>query len=339
MRALRWRLVAALWMSSVAGLAGAPLAFAAETGPSAPAVLAQADRIRLAEAFRMSSQLGDRIWPGWTAAPFAVLLVTQDAEFLIRHPKPTPDFTRIGHDELLDSDIYRRPRQFPTNLQATFPAVADIPTVVIGTAENTASKTSTPWVVTVMHEHFHQLQTSQPGYFAGVDKLDLKRGDTTGMWMLNFAFPYTAPGALEHVRQLATALAAPSTTRAQYAQLRSAFNASLQPDEARYFGFQLWQEGVARYTEIRIADWAATSYTPSPAFAALPDYQPFAARAQALHARVNEQLAAAKLADDKRVLFYAIGAAEGLLLDRTAPGWQARYFAQPFDTLPYFATP
>ena len=49
---------------------------------------------------------------------------------------------------LLRSEVYSRPRRFPTSFLATFPAVGGIPTVVAGEAESTQAKTSTPWVVT-----------------------------------------------------------------------------------------------------------------------------------------------------------------------------------------------
>ena len=45
-------------------------------------------------------------------------------------------------------------RQFPTAIQATFPAVNGINTIVIGEPEQTSQKTSTRWVVTALHEHF-----------------------------------------------------------------------------------------------------------------------------------------------------------------------------------------
>jgi len=76
-----------------------------------------------------------------------------EREFLIRHPQPSKDFTLIGYDSLLKSDVYFRKRVFGTNLLATFPAVGGVSTIVIGQAENTDKKTSTPWAVTVLHEH------------------------------------------------------------------------------------------------------------------------------------------------------------------------------------------
>ncbi len=80
---------------------------------SAPLVCAQdkpqvtnIDRVRLAEAFRIGDTLGNRLWADWNKAPFAVLLVTPEYEFLIRHPKPSVDFTLISYDPLLRSNVY-----------------------------------------------------------------------------------------------------------------------------------------------------------------------------------------------------------------------------------------
>src|SRR5262244_1347955 len=84
--------------------------------------LAEIDRTRLVEAFRLADQIGDQIWPGWSKAPFAVLLVTPEYEFLMRHPQPATDFTKLAYDPLLRSDVYYRKRSYPPNFLATFPA-------------------------------------------------------------------------------------------------------------------------------------------------------------------------------------------------------------------------
>jgi hypothetical protein len=116
--------------------------------------------------------------------------VTPDYEFLIRHPRPTDEFTFSEYDSLLRSNVYYRERVNQTNLLATFPAVGGLPTIVVGQAENTLAKRSTRWVITLLHEHFHQFQQSQPDYYPSVRELDLSRGDQSGMWMLNYSFPY-----------------------------------------------------------------------------------------------------------------------------------------------------
>ena len=83
---------------------------------------------------------------GWSSAPFAVLLVTPEYEFLIRHPAPSPDFTNLGHDRELGSDVLYRRRTMAPGLLATFPAIRGsmVSTIVVGQAENTLAKTSTP---------------------------------------------------------------------------------------------------------------------------------------------------------------------------------------------------
>src|SRR5262249_42763120 len=60
--------------------------------------LSTTDRVRLAEAFRLADSLGNRLWPGWDRAPFAVLLITPQHEFLVRHPSPSKDFASLGKD-------------------------------------------------------------------------------------------------------------------------------------------------------------------------------------------------------------------------------------------------
>jgi hypothetical protein len=299
------------------------------------------DRIRLAEAFRLGESIDDRLWKGWGKAPFAVLLVTPEYEYLIRHPKPSEDFTPLGYDSLLKGDVYVRQRTQRTDLLATFPAIKEsaIPTIVVGQAENTAAKTSTPWVVTLLHEHFHQLQYSQPSYYQDVNGLNLSRGDQTGMWMLNYAFPYDRKEVQEQfsavARLLVEALGAGKADRpmrlAAYLQARRRFQQLLGPDDYRYFSFQLWQEGVARYTEYHAAEFAATRFTPSREFRALKDFTPFGQVASSIHENIVRQLLTQQLGESKRAMFYPFGAAEGLLLDSVNRSWRSRYFVDKFD--------
>lgn len=307
--------------------------------------LPDADRVRLAEAFRIGQVLGERIWKGWDKAPFAVMLVTPEREFLIRHPRPPKDFVRAGRDPLLRSDVYSRKRTMDPAFLATFP-VGGVPTIVIGQAENTAAKTSTPWVVTLLHERLHQLQYSQPGYYAEVEALKLSGGDQTGMWMLNYAFPYADPAVKLRVERLSRLLA--GALRAggardfrkklhAYTDARRNLEAALAPEDYRYFSFQLWQEGVARYTEFRSADLIARAYRPTRAFRSLKDYEPFAGAARRARENILRELTTLQLDEYKRVAFYPLGAGEALLLDRANPRWRDRYFAEKFYLDKYFA--
>jgi hypothetical protein len=307
--------------------------------------LTDTDRTRLAEAFRLADALGNKVWPNWDKAPFAVLLVTPDHEFLIRHAKPTDDFASLGEDATLTTKMWTRKRKFSPELLATFPAVGGVPTIVIGQAENTTAKTSTRWVITLLHEHFHQLQNAQPRYFAEVDSLGLARGDKTGMWMLNYDFPYSKHEVKEQFAKMAQSLAdaLAATGKADFAAKRDAYLKArtkcyslLSADDAKYLSFQIWQEGIARHTEYHVAKLAAAGYEASKEFMALKDYTSFEDEARRIRNGIEKELSSVQLDKAKRTAFYALGAGEGLLLDAWKPEWRKKYFDEKFTLEPHF---
>lgn len=320
------------------------LAFQAIAAPEADGQspsLSEPDRARIAEAYRLGKALGAELGPRSSEVPFAILLVTPDREFLIGHPRPSADFTAAGYDSSLGSAIHSRPRQFSTDLLATFPAVGGLSTIVVGQPGQT-KRSSTFWVLTVLHERFHQLQTSQHGYYDGVRKLDLANGDESGQWMLQYPFPYDSSQVIARFHEYRDALRRSLASDANADQAmrdvlaaRSAMRALLPAADWRYLEFQLWQEGISRYTELRVAR-AAAAHQPLPAFANLPDVIPYSTAADSLHRSVERELSTLDLKGWKRVAFYPTGAAEGLLLDRVSPGWRDRYFTERFALEPYY---
>ena len=296
-----------------------------------PPGIAPADRVRLAEARRLMDTVSESVWLGWKTAPSAVLLVTPEREFLLWHPKPSADFKRVGYDSLLATDVHVRPRQFPPTMLATFPAVGGIPTIVVGTAEQTG-KRSAAWVLTLAHEHFHQWQYSRPDYYTRVAALDLAGGDSTGMWMLNYPFPYKSAEVSAEFDTLARALRAALSDTSNgsgerhvmaVASARRRLRGVLAERDHRYLDFQFWQEGIARYTEVAVARVAAARYKPTPAFLALPDAEPFAVVAAQLRREIVETESVSLT--NERVAFYPVGAALALWLDRAEPSWRQRY--------------
>jgi hypothetical protein len=283
----------------------------------------RADLARIAEARRLAGQLADSLWPGWGRTAFPILLVGDSAEFLIGHPRPTSDFVALGYDAVLRSEIRTRPRGFPPTFLATFPAVGGMPTIVIGSAERTG-KSPAGWVLTLLHEHFHQWQFSRPDYYAGVAALDLAGGDTTGQWMLDYAFPYQSAAVQRAMRGLAVALSraldVPAATRGAaltgVRQARDTLRGLLEPADYRYFEFQLWQEGVARYIEYAAAAAAGGELDAGAAGRRPGD--------------LRRELAQIDLERQERTAFYPLGAALALLLDATAPGWKEAYGRRPF---------
>jgi hypothetical protein len=283
------------------------------------------DRVRIAEALQLVHNLGDRIWPGLAKTPMPVLLVTDSTEFLVGQPSRGDDF-QPSNDSLGGFPIWTRPRHLSPTMLATFP-IEGTPTIVIGSAERTG-KTSTEWVLTLLHEHFHQWQYSRPDYYSGVARLDLSQGDSTGMWMLNYPFPYDSTRVAAAMRSWAAALCkalerspAGASRLGEVVKARDTLRALLSPADYRYLEFQLWQEGVARYIEYRIALLAAEH----------SDDRSYRAAANQGRRDLLRELERNDLKRNKRVSFYPIGAAIALLLDQTRPGWKQAYTASPFS--------
>lgn len=285
------------------------------------AALPPPDAANIAVSTAIVERVGDSIWPGWAKTPFPIELLTQDGPVLVNVDKP---FT---------------PPKFPTDLEATL-ILDSGPIIVIGEPRFTQAATPVRWSVTLLHEHFHEWQDDWPGYQQAVTALNLAHGDKDGMWMLNYAFPYADPRVDAQYTTMANALAdALQAMRTpqfsgdvrRYVEARDAFRQMLSAGDYKYFAFQCWQEGVARYTEIRVAQYAASAHASDPSF--LNDAQ--AAELEQDSARtyvsVVKRLRDVPLATDKRIDFYAVGAGEALLLDQTAPGWQKKYLDPRMD--------
>lgn len=132
-------------------------------------------------------------------------------------------------------------------------------------------------------------------------------------------------------QQLAEAVEHPSEARRNgFGRSHRAFLDSLSERDRRYLQFQLWQEGVARYVELRAAEVAAREFTPSPEFSALRDYQAFDSLARRLREGILSELRAANLPAQRRLLFYPFGAGLALLLDQSGAMWKADYFDWTF---------
>jgi hypothetical protein len=311
----------------------------AEAGPAvAQSALDSIAKVRLEAAYALAAQIQDTVWPGLSRAPFGTLYVDSVREYAIGVGDLPDSFVPLSGVRIAGRDVATRAREFPPNLLATFPAFSRIPIIVIGSPEAT-HMTSTAWILTFLHEHFHQLQMADTGYVPAIRGLDLARGDSTGMWQLNFAFPYdsaTVQAAFAAAaRQLATAIRTPSVAgRAMFWRRYDTLLGRLSAPDQRYLAFQLWQEGVARYVELRAAQTAARSFVPSAAFRSLPDYQPAAEVASRMRERILAALDTADLAGDRRVNFYAFGAGVALLLDQTGPEWRTAYLSRMFDLRP-----
>jgi hypothetical protein len=294
--------------------------------------IGKTEALLVREAKLVADTHGDKIWKGFSRAPFIIILVTDSIEYLIYHPQPSGDFKLLYKDSILNTDVYARSRTYPKEWLATFPAVNGINCIVVGTPKNTG-RTYTNWMITLLHEHFHQYVNSQPGYFEAVDKLNLSGGDKTGMWMLNYLFPYDSTVIINQYQKFTTALVEAVNNIGEkdfkkllnvYLKEKQGFKKLLKPEDYRYFSFQLWNEGLATYTEYKFLE-ILSNYKFSAVIAPLKDLMPLP--------QYKKEL---KIQADKRVCFYSVGFAEGLLLDADNKTWRNKYLTSKFNTDHYF---
>jgi len=324
-------------------LATAWVILATPQGAEAPQ-LPSDDRVRLAEAFRLAERVAHPYWPGWERAPFSVLLVTEDREYLVRHPHPPKEFASLGYDSLLTGEVLWRARTMPLRLAAALP-IGGERTVVIGQGERLGTTSATSWVLNLLHEHFHQFQLSDSTYLAEADRVRRTGRDTSGTWMMSYPFPYDSASAATSFARMAKSLHAALTSvgreafgarLSRYFEDRDAFAARVGPADYRFLSMLLWQEGVARYIEYRMAQAAAEGYEPLPAFTRLEDYIPYRRLAESHERRIVAELLERDLSQERREVVYPLGAAIALLLDAAAPGWKSRYLSEKFLLDRYF---
>ncbi len=292
----------------------------------APVGVPPADAPNIALSTSVVSRVGDQLWSRWSQTPFVINLLTEQGSVMINGPSTTP-----------------RPVFLP-NVQATT-YIGGIPTIVIGEPQFVHAATPARWSVTLLHEHFHQWQDAWPDYHRAVESLGLAHGDVTGRWMVSYPFAYAEPRVNAAYRTMANALADAlgvhesgriRSAITAYLHARDAFKTTLRADDYRYFAFQCWQEGAARYTEIAVARAAAKVHATDPKFLSDEDARALSDDAEAMFAHTVYRLRTAALSQDRRLAFYGVGAGEALLLDVVAPGWQMRYLSPELDLSRFF---
>ncbi len=274
----------------------------------------------LAQVRAFAAGEGERIWPGYGSAPFGFLLVTDKEESLLCREQVPDGFAPAGTDPVTGCKRLTRARSgLPANLLAAMPMFGPPAVIVMGTPEGTG-RSEASWVRTILHEHFHQWQNSLPDYYPRTLALDLTNGDQTGMWMLDYPFPYDRPDMVKAQTAASLALADALAARGtrdfypkfdSYLQTRWAFEAAAGAGNWRYVELQLWQEGVARWTEIALGK-------------AYPDTD-VAKSASELERSTLAALRSPDLAGQKREFAYAYGAGEAMLMETCGPGWRTHY--------------
>lgn len=276
----------------------------------------------------VKEELIANFWTEWMDVPMMTLLIDNDFEYALNTDTSDTSF-HFTCDNLLS-----RPTSFNKSFLATFPLLENKPTIVVGTPENTG-KSPIDWTVTLLHEHFHQLQFSKPNYFSAQKALNLDKGDQTGMWMLNHPFPYEDDQVNSQIKVMALNLLSEDSIGAhiileKHKDLKQKLKSKIGDEHYRYLNLQLWQEGFARYIEMElVTEWIEN-------FDQIDQDRFRLEEIQNLKENQNEEITYHLIKSSpkelKRIYFYALGAAEARLINRVNPEWKSHYFDQLFTT-------
>lgn len=221
-----------------------------------------------------------------------------------------------------------RPRELPVDLAATTD-LGKVSVIQMGLPD-ALEATRADWIVTFLHEAFHQYQSTLPGYFSAVDVVRARLDKTGEQWILEYPFPYADPKVKAEFAAMTLSagqfLSAENDVQANaaisnYVQARNRARDAMSPDDWLYYEFQVGQEGVARWTELRFAAAAGNARRDI----ATIGKERTGGLAVSLSA-IDRQ----GLNMWRRSSFYVLGAIEASMLERVRPQWQLEYATNPF---------
>jgi hypothetical protein len=300
-------------------------------------VPSQRDQALICEASNLWMSAADEIWPSASGVRPPVVFIETRYEYAVNFPSALAGYTNLGESLKCGTGLQGRKRTLATDLSASF-SVEGVPAAVMGTPE-ALGKNAAEWVLTLAHEMFHVFQASK-GSYAKVASLEIGARDDAS-WQLNFRFPYHDVNILRliHLQGYLAWLAAGSNeagdskynlgTALEAAQVYKSALTQMTGDEKayRYSSFQEWTEGVAAYTEFKLAEKAATGgYRPTQEYSSLPNVVTYQ---QVWKQSYKERPFLAKHAGraaKNRFAFYHLGMAKALALDKVNPGWKQKYF-------------
>jgi len=285
------------------------------------------DRRMIADAQAIVRNDGDVVWAGLSQAPLPILLIGPEHETLFCGLN-TPGFSAIGFDPITRCRMQVRARELPFDLAAATD-LGNVSVIHMGLPDALEASRA-DWIVIFLHETFHQYQSTLPGYFSAVDVVRSRLSKTGEQWILEYPFPYADPTVKAAFAAMTLSsgqfLSAENDAQANtairsYVEARNRARDAMSPDDWLYYEFQVGQEGVARWTELRFA--AAAGET-RPDIATIGKEQT-GGLAVSLNAIDSQGLHVWK-----RSSFYVLGAIEASMLERVRPQWQLEYANNPF---------
>jgi hypothetical protein len=311
--------------------------------------LSPVEKARLLEALHLRSALGEQAWQGWESADIPVIVWNRSYAFLTNYEGPTPSgWSVVSGDDLNGQPYYRQPADDPQNFAIP---VGDTWAASMATKQTTDhflidtfhDKLPTPikqifpyrlliqpsetQMGGVLHESFHvyqfQLAPDRMKEAEAAHKLGKEYETITASRQVEWK---------QESNLLADALKA--KTEADKIELVRQFLAARQArrtvsnlDErlVDYERWLEWEEGTAKYTELKMLKLAGTTakYAALPQMESDPDFKEY----KKVNQRWSDELFQLRhpLSTGEPRL-YMTGLAQAFLLDDLLPGWQDQYW-------------
>lgn len=293
-------------------------------GKAQSTFLSPLDLTRAAEISRVVNLHGNTVWSGWKAPP--QLLCKADADYLIGHPQPPADFKPVADFSVSGQPVYRREGHLIPVPAATAWLVAGVWSLALPTLEEFQQavdqvlgagvvKLDDPtYVAAAVHEAFHAFQMTalnRPpmfGFRGDEGKILANLSSQPNLKRQLVLEGQALRGALE-----ATDLSAVWQGVNHFLELRQIRRFHLSPDVAAYEQALEWSEGLARYAEVSLMRLVAGQQSADDRFVyPTTNWQTFLEQVDDV----------SQIPGTLRDSYYALGAAQGFVLDRLMDGWK-----------------
>lgn len=298
--------------------------------------------ILIKEAFKFQYRYGPLIWKEWKNENYPLCFKTTEFDYLINHPNPPSDFSKKYYDERLLTTVWIRKNLDTLSFFAAYP-INEEWTIII--TEPTKDYNKGLWLLKFAHESFHVFQHQMRA-----ERIVNPFTDKYAIYHeLSFPFDYDSKSLMSAMRLEAEKIFNSVNTESLNdldinitKKLFKHYQIILQQvtqDESHYKYKQWieWNEGVARYTEYKLAQIAKESTAAKVSTEFLQTF-PETDFTKIWEENYNSttHLNPIRFIGEGvrgRMCFYYSGMGKAYYLDRVKENWKNDYFKKNLDEL------
>lgn len=280
----------------------------------------------ITETFNLWKTKGENVWKGWTHINMPFIYKKENFEYWINFPSSIKEKGQYV-EKIKNMAVYGQAIK-NKNVFAASKDIYNISSVVLSSPK-ILEMTKEEWIITAIHEMFHVFQSSNKTYQNQKNKLDLAYGNDAS-WMLDYPFPYkdTSLKTISHMQGylLYKIYQSDNFEKNMYDCFLLKDILSLYKNDIiqkygndkyyKYSNFQQSVEGGAKYTELKMAEIAATDYIPLSTNIHFTD----------IYIKQINVIRHCGKGTGGRLTFYYLGLGKCLVLDKINPKWKDSYF-------------